>query len=188
MPGFVKDHASGPFGWVSDKVAHAAAHDADVFIGSYPELMGFGLPNLAGKAVLTSTVSEDRLATFRELGADLVVDVTPQPFEFAVVPALYEAMVAATLAPGEELATHDLAAFIQDAGFESRLLWPRGRRRKSRFSFVIHPLSTEYFKNVEPLGQLTSIPGMTGVVGKGHRLRPAVRLLPRHRHRLRHRR
>jgi hypothetical protein len=111
-------------------------------------------------------VSEDRLATLGELGVDLVVDVTPQPFDFVVVPAMYEAMVAATLPDGAELTTDDLAQFIQDADLEPRLLWPNGRRRKSRFSFVIHPLSTEYFKNVEPLGQITGIPGMTQVVEK----------------------
>ncbi|HSL60081.1 MAG TPA: hypothetical protein VK866_19700 [Acidimicrobiales bacterium] len=166
VPGFIKDQAAGPLGWISDKVAHVAAQDADVIIGSFSELMRFGLPNLAGKAVITSTVSEDRLATLSELGADLVVDVTPQPFDFVVVPAMYEAMVAATLPPGDELTTDHLARFIQDAGLESRLLWPRGRRRKSRFSFVIHPLSTEYFKNVEPLGQITGIPGMSDVVEK----------------------
>ncbi len=166
VPGFVKDQLNGPVGWLSDKVAHAAAEDADVIIGSFSELMRFGLPGLAGKAVITSTVSPERLATLSELGADLVVDVTPQPFEFVVVPAMFEAMVAATLPAGAQLTTDDLARFIQDAGLESRLLWPRGRRRKSRFSFVIHPLSTQYFKNVEPLGYLTSIPGMTQVVEK----------------------
>ena len=128
--------------------------------------MRFGLPDLAGKAVITSTVSEDRLATLSELGADLVVDVTPQPFDFVVVPAMYEAMVAATLPPDAELTTDHLAQFIQDAELEPRLLWPRGYRRKSRFSFVIHPLSTEYFKNVEPLGAITNIPGMSQVVEK----------------------
>jgi predicted amino acid dehydrogenase len=166
VPGFVKDQVPGPFGWVSDKVAHSAAVDADVLIGAFSELMRFGLPDLSGKAVVSSTVSEDRLARLGELGADLIVDVTPQPFDFVLVPAMYEAMVAATLPPGDELTTDDLAQFIQDAAFESRLLWPRGRRRKSRFSFVIHPLSTEYFKNVEPLGHITSIPGMTQVVEK----------------------
>jgi predicted amino acid dehydrogenase len=166
IPGIVKDQVSGPFGWVSDKVAHVAAEDADVLIGSFSELMRFGLPNLAGKTVITSTVSEDRLATLADLGVDLVVDVTPQPFDVVVVPATYEAMAAATLAPGAELTTDDLAQFIEDADFDARLLWPHGRRRKSRFSFVIHPLSTEYFKNIEPLGQMTSIPGMTGVVEK----------------------
>ncbi len=165
VPGFIRNQA-GPFGWVSDKVAHVTAEDADVIIGSFSELMRFGLPDLTGKAVITSTVSEDRLATLSELGADLVVDVTPQPFDFVVVPAMHEAMVAATLPAGHDLSTDDLARFIQDAGVESRLFWPRGRRRKSRFSFVIHPLSTEYFKNVEPLGHITSIPGMTGVVEK----------------------
>ncbi|HSP27486.1 MAG TPA: hypothetical protein VLN74_02970, partial [Ilumatobacteraceae bacterium] len=147
IPGFVKQQVAGPFEWLSDKVAHFAVDDADVIIGSFSELMRFGLPDLAGKAVITSTVTEDRLATLRKLGADLVVDVTPRPFDCVLVPAMYEAMVAATLPRGHELTTDDLAQFIQNADLEPRLLWPRGRRRKSRFSFVIHPLSTEYFKN-----------------------------------------
>jgi predicted amino acid dehydrogenase len=166
VPGFVKHHVAGPLGWISDKVAHSAAKDADVLIGSFADLARFGLPDLVGKAIITSTVSEDRLATLSQLGADLVVDVTPQPFDFVLVPAMYEAMVAATLPPGKKLTTDDLAQFIQDAELEPRLLWPRGRRRKSRFSFVIHPLSTEYFKNVEPLGRITNIPGMNRVVEK----------------------
>lgn len=166
VPDFVKNQVAGPIGAVNDKVAHFAVKDADVIIGSFTELMRFGLPDLAGKAVITSTVSEERLATLSDLGVDLVVDVTPQPFDFVVVPALYEAMVAATLPPDSELTTDDLAQFIQDAELEPRLLWPRGHRRKSRFAFVIHPLSTEYFKNVEPLGMLTNIPGMTQVVEK----------------------
>ena len=116
--------------------------------------------------MLTSTVSADRLAVLGDLGADLVVDLTPQPFDFVVVPAMFEAMVAATVPAGQALTTDDLAQFIQEAGLESQLLWPNGRRRKSRFSFVIHPLSTEYFKNVEPLGALTNIPGMSQVVEK----------------------
>ncbi len=53
VPGFIKDQVAGPVGWVSAKVAHAAAVDADVIIGSFSELMRFGLPNLAGKAVIT---------------------------------------------------------------------------------------------------------------------------------------
>ncbi len=166
VPGTVKEQVQGPVGWVSDKVAHVAVEDADVLIGSFSELMRFGLPDLTGKAVITSTVTEDRFTALSDLGADLVVDVTPQPFDFVLVPAMYEAMVAATLPPGQELTTDDLAQFIQGAELEPRLLWPKGRRRKSRFSFVIHPLSTEYFKNVEPLAQIASIPGMGRVVEK----------------------
>ena len=166
VPDIIKDQVEGPVGWFTDKVAHFAADDADVIIGSFSELMRFGLPDLAGKAVITSTVSDERLATLSDLGADLVVDVTPQPFDFMIVPAMYEAMVAATLPADVEVTTDDLAQFIQDAELEPRLLWPHGYRRKSRFAFVIHPLSTEYFKNVEPLGLLTNIPGMTQVVEK----------------------
>ena len=166
IPGVIKDQVAGPVGWASGKLAHAAADDADVIIGSFSELMRFRLPNLSGKAVITSTVSGDRLAALTDLGVDLIVDVTPQPFKFMVVPATYEAMVAATLPDGAELTTDALAQFLQGAKLEPRLIWPRGHRRKSRFAFVIHPLSTEYFKNVEPLGMLTNIPGMTGVVEK----------------------
>lgn len=166
IPDTIKKQVDGPVGWVSDKVAHFAVRDADVLIGSFSELMHFGLPDLAGKAVITSTISEDRLAALSDLGADLVVDVTPQPFDFVVVPAMYEAMAAATLPSGKELTTDDLARFIQDAELEPRLLWPGGRRRKSRFSFVIHPLSTEYFKQVQPLGQIAGVPGLGRVVEK----------------------
>ncbi len=167
VPGFVKGQVAGPAGAISDRVAHFAAEDADVIIGSFSELMRFGLPDLHGTAVITSAVSEERLAVLAELGADLVVDATPQPFDFVVVPAMYEAMAAATLpSPDTALTTDHLAQFIQSATLEPRLLWPRGYCRKSRFAFVIHPLSTEYFKNVEPLGLLTNIPGMTQVVEK----------------------
>jgi predicted amino acid dehydrogenase len=166
VPDTIKQRIDGPVGWVSDKVAHFAVKDADVLIGSFSELMHFGLPDLAGKTVITSTISEDRLAALSDLGADLVVDVTPQPFDVVIVPAMYEAMAAATLPSGKELTTDDLARFIQGAELEPRLLWPRGRRRKSRFSFVIHPLSTEYFKQVQPLGRIAGVPGLGRVVEK----------------------
>lgn len=166
LPDFVKEQIAAPAGLFSEKVAHYAAKDADVIIGSYSELLRFGLPDLRGKAVITSAVSEDRLDTLAGRGADLVVDVTPQPFDFVVVPAVLEAMAAATAPPGADLTTDHLAQFIQNAGLEPRLLWPHGYRRKSRFSFVIHPLSTEYFKNVEPLGAITTLPGMSQVVEK----------------------
>ncbi len=166
VPGLVKHQVAGPVGWATDKLAHHAVHDADVIIGSFPDLVRFGLGDLTGKAVITSTIDDERLATLAGHDADLVVDVNPQPFDFMVAPATYEAMVAATLPAGAELTTDDLARFIQDAGLEPRLLWPHGYRRTHRFAFVIHPLSTEYFKNIEPLGLLTGIPGMSQVVEK----------------------
>ncbi|WP_256841008.1 dehydrogenase [Ornithinimicrobium cryptoxanthini] len=165
-PGILKDRVSGPTGWLSHRIAKHAAADADVIIGSFSELVRFGLPDLRGKAVITSAVSQDRLDTLADLGADLVVDTTPQPFDLVVVPALFEAMIAATLPRGREVTTDDAATFIQEAGLQPRLLWPRGERRKSRFAFVIHPLSTEYFKEVGALGAVWSVPGMGRVIEK----------------------
>ncbi len=137
VPGIIKDQIAGPVGWVSGKVAHVAAADADVIIGSFSELMRFGLPDLAGKAIITSTVSEDRLATLSGLGADLVVDVTPQPFDFMVVPAMYEAIVAATLPGGSR--AHDRRPRPIPPGRRTRTptavaAWPHDARAVSRSS------------------------------------------------------
>ena len=44
-----------------------------------------------------------------------------------------------------------VAAAAEAARLEPRVLQPNGPRRKSRFAFVIHPLSQEYLSKVEPL-------------------------------------
>ena len=165
-PGLIKDVGHGPASWVSEQLARKAAKEADVIVGSYTELMRFGVENLHGKTVITNAISEDRLQKLKELDVDLVVDATPQPFPFMVVTATFEAMAASLLAEGSQLATDDLVSLIETAGLKPRLLRPNGARRKSRFAFVIHPLSTQYFKNVEALSMIQNIPGMTTVVEK----------------------
>ncbi|MFN8098682.1 MAG: dehydrogenase [Dermatophilaceae bacterium] len=165
-PDFLRHTAEAPAGWVSDKLAHWAARDADVIVGSYSELERFGLEDLAGKTVVTNAISDERLADLGSRGVDLVIDATPQPFHVVVVASMLEAMVAATLPEGQKVTTNDLVEFIESAQLEPRLLQPNGDRRKSRFAFVIHPLSTQYFKNVEALGTVASLPGMGGVVEK----------------------
>ena len=169
LPDVVKQAAAGPFGWVTDKVAHLAARDADVIVGGFTDLERFGLEDLAGTTVITANVSDDRLASLAARGVDLVVDVTPQPFDFPIVTATFEAMVAAHVAAtrgSHDVTTDDLVQFIQDGDLQPRFLRPNGDKRKSRFAFVIHPLSTEYFKNVGPLGAVAGLPGMGGIVEK----------------------
>jgi predicted amino acid dehydrogenase len=163
-PDFLKHGAEAPAGWVSDKLAHWAARDADVIVGAYSELERFGLEDLAGKTVITSAISDERLADLGSRGVDLVIDATPQPFHVVVVASMLEAMVAAALPEGRTVTTNDLVEFVESAQLEPRLLQPNGDKRKSRFAFVIHPLSTQYFKNVEALGTIASLPGMGGVV------------------------
>ena len=165
-PSIFKEHTHGPIEWVSDQLAHRAARDADVMVGSYAELIRFGLEDLAGKAVVTNAVSDGRLAEFAARGVDLVIDATPRPFRFMVVTAMLEAMAAAMHTEERDLTTDDLLELIETAGLEPRLLRPNGDKRKSRFAFVIHPLSTQYFNNVEALGAINRIPGMSDVVEK----------------------
>ncbi|HMT89942.1 MAG TPA: dehydrogenase, partial [Dermatophilaceae bacterium] len=165
-PDLIKARTSGPVAWMSDRLAHRAARDADVIVGSYSELIRFGIEDLSGKTVITNAVSEARLAELGRRGVDLVIDATPQPFAFMAVTAMFEAMAAALHTEDRELTTDDLLDLIQEAELTPRLLRPNGDKRKSRFAFVIHPLSQQYFKNVEPLRAITKVPGMVGVVEK----------------------
>ena len=41
-------------------------------------------------------------------------------------------------------------------GIEPRILYPSGYKRISRFAFVIHPLSQQYFRNAKPLDTVAS--------------------------------
>ncbi|HOF64393.1 MAG TPA: dehydrogenase [Dermatophilaceae bacterium] len=165
-PDLVKARTTGPVAWMSDRLAHRAARDADVIVGSYSELIRFGIEDLAGKTVITNAVSEARLEELGRRGVDLIIDATPQPFDFMAVTATFEAMAAALHTEPRELNNDDLLDLIQRAELTPRLLRPNGDKRKSRFAFVIHPLSQQYFKNVEPLRAITKVPGMTDIVEK----------------------
>jgi predicted amino acid dehydrogenase len=68
-----------------------------------------------------------------------------------------EAMMLALVPDSERLTDDDLLEMIDSAGLAPRVLYPNGFRRKSRFAFVIHPLSQQFFRNVEPLGTLARV-------------------------------
>ncbi len=130
--------------------------DSDVVVAAYHELVSFGFTDLHGKAVITSAVTDEQLADLAARDVDLVVDTTPQPYDVTIDVATLEAMMRATVrAPGgapERLRDDDLLEIILTAGLSPRLLQPNGPRRKSRFAFVIHPLSKKFFTKIEPLG------------------------------------
>ncbi|HEU5241251.1 MAG TPA: dehydrogenase, partial [Ornithinibacter sp.] len=135
--------------------------DSDVVVATYHELVAFGFEHLHGKALITSAVTDDQLAELASRDVDLVLDSTPQPFDVTVDVAILEATMRALVrAPGgapERLGDDDLLEMIMAAGLEPRLLQPNGPRRKSRFAFVIHPLSQKFFRNVEPLGTVARV-------------------------------
>ncbi len=154
VPGPVKATVRSPGQRLSHALARQAARDCDVVVATYEELIGFGLEDLAGKTLISSSISEERLAELGSRGVDMVLDTTPQPFDVTVNAAMLEAMMVALTPEEERLTNDDLLDMIVSAGLEPRTLYPNGPKRKSRFAFVIHPLSQEYFRSVEPLGTL----------------------------------
>lgn len=143
---------------LSTMLARRAAKDCDVVVSTYEELAAFGLPDLRGKTVVSSAISEDRLRDLAGRDVDMVLDSTPQPFRgLTVSSAVLEAMMMALVPSHEGLTDDDLLDMTDAAGLEPRLLYPNGPRRRSRFAFVIHPLSQQYFRNVEPLSTVSDV-------------------------------
>ncbi|HEU5304553.1 MAG TPA: hypothetical protein VFU40_07910 [Gemmatimonadales bacterium] len=163
LPGRVQSQVKAPGHLISNAMARRAARDCDVVVATYDELTAFGLKDLAGKTVVTSAISDARLAELASRGVDMVLDATPQPFHVTVTAAVLEAMMlaiassAGPLASAGHLSNDDLLDMIVAAGLEPRLLYPNGPRRKSRFAFVIHPLSQEFFQSVEPLATIAKV-------------------------------
>ena len=157
LPGQVQSLIKTPGHRLSNAMAHNAARNSDIVVATYDELTGFGLEDLAGKTIVTSAISQDRLAELASRGVDMVLDTTPQPFHVTVVEAVFEAMMLATVSSAGPLTNDDLLDMIDSAGLEPRLLYPNGPRRKSRFAFVIHPLSQKFFQNVEPLATIAKV-------------------------------
>lgn len=166
VPGRFRQQLVAPAEWVGNELARRSARECDVVVASFDELVAFGLEDLTGKTVVTTAVSPGRLAELARRGVDMVIDATPQPFEeITVVAAVLEAMML-TRSGRSVIDADDVLAAIDEARLQPRTLYPNGPRRRSRFAFVIHPLSTEYFHNVEPLAAITKVPGTMRVVEK----------------------
>ena len=155
LPGTLTSWLTRPGAIAGHTWARKAARAADVVVATYDELDEFGLEDLAGKTVISTTISEERLAALGSRDVDMVLDTVPQPFEVPVNAATLEAMMTAIVS-GRELTDDDLLDMIVSSGMEPRVLYPNGFRRKSRFAFVIHPLSRKFFEKAGPLGTLTT--------------------------------
>ena len=139
-------------------VLRRAMRDATVIVAPVHELDAFGLEELAGKTILTSTVSEARIAQLRAKGVNLVIDGAPSLFGHVLGPSVLDAMIIAALdKEPEDLLEDDYLEIIGGLGMEPRMIYPRGFRRVNRWAFVIHPLSQEYFKNVKPIELLSRV-------------------------------
>ncbi len=150
--------AAGPMREWTRFVLRKAMQKATVVVAPVHELDDFGIEDLAGKTLVTSTVSEERLAVFRDKGVHMVIDGTPTVDGHVLGPGLLDAMIlAATGKSPEEIQEDDYLGIIEGQGLQPRILYPNGFKRVNRFAFVIHPLSQEYFKKVKPVELLSQV-------------------------------
>lgn len=132
-----------------------AVREADVVVAPYEALSAFGLEELAGKTLITSTISTERLAQLHDKGVNMVIDTTPKLFEKTVGVNVIEAMILAALGPAhDKLTDDDYLDIISAQETEPRILFPAGYHRVNRFAFVIHPLSQRYITKAPPLDLL----------------------------------
>jgi predicted amino acid dehydrogenase len=135
-----------------------AMHKASVIVATLTELDEFGPEELAGKTLITSTASEQRIAQLRGKGVHLVIDGSPVIKSRVVGPYLLDAMIAAaTGKTPEAIQEDDYLEIIGDEQLAPRIIYPSGFKRVNRFAFVIHPLSQEYFKKVKPIDLLSQV-------------------------------
>ncbi len=135
-----------------------AMREATVIVAPVHELDEFGIEELAGKTIITSTVNDERIAQFRDKGVMMVVDGAPFLFNHVLGPNLLDAMIiAATGKQPDDILEDDYLEIITDLQIEPRIIYPNGERRINRFAFVIHPLSQEYFKQIKPVEMLSQV-------------------------------
>ncbi|HYN29130.1 MAG TPA: dehydrogenase [Dermatophilaceae bacterium] len=152
LPKSLTARVNAPGRGIASLLTRREVAESHVIVATFEELEAFGVDSLGGKSVVTSAISEERLGDLGDLDVDMVLDTTPQPFDFTINAAILEAMMlAASSSPLGRLTNDDLLDMVVSAGLEPRLLYPNGWRRRSRFAFVIHPLSQSYLTKVEPL-------------------------------------
>lgn len=136
-----------------------AVRDADVIVAPYHQLERYGASELEGKAVLTSTVSPERLQALKDRGVRMVLDCSIQLFEQTVGLNVIEAMILAALGkPASQISHDDYLEIFTSLDLKPRILYPiEGKKQVNRFAFVIHPLSQKYLANLKPLELLAKV-------------------------------
>jgi len=150
--------ASGPVKEWTRFLLRKAMQKASVIVAPVYELDEFDLEELAGKTIITSTVSDERLAQLRDKGVHMVIDGAPLMHGHAMGPDLLDAMIAAATGKvPSELLEDDYLEIITGLELAPRIIYPNGFKRINRFAFVIHPLSQEYFKKIKPIELLSQV-------------------------------
>ena len=143
---------------IKNKLVADVVAKSHVIVGTYAEIKAVGnATNLDGKTIITSAVTDERMAFFTKCKVNLVIDVSPKLFPEVVGINTIEAMILAALEkPQEEVSDDDFDEILTELDIKPRLLHPTGKFRNiRRFAFVIHPLSQNYIKNAFPIPKST---------------------------------
>jgi predicted amino acid dehydrogenase len=159
LPDTVTSIAGLPGRKIVESRVNSALNDCDVVVGTFEELEAIDVEHLTGKTVIASGIDDDRLEALKERGVNLVLDNVPQPFDDVVIneAALEALMLVAAQAERDRLTDDDLLDLITSAELQPRVIWPEGYQRRSRFAFVIHPLSQEFFRTISALDAIAKV-------------------------------
>ncbi|MGE3842588.1 MAG: dehydrogenase [Vicinamibacterales bacterium] len=146
-------------------VLHRSLDWAHVLVGAHQEIERLNGHRLRDRVILTSSITDDVVARFAAGGVAAVIDRTPKLLERVVGLNVLDAMILALLdKPAGAVLHDDYLHVLGGLDFSPRVLYPGGRyRRITRFAFVIHPLSQEYFKAVKPVAMLSRAAGRRGM-------------------------
>ncbi len=138
---------------------------AHFLVAPYYEAEQYSKEELQRKVVLTSSITDESLKRLGEKDVHVVIDRTPRLLDRVVGLNIIDAMILAALEKhADQIADDDYLSVLADLDVTPRMLYPTGRaRRTNRFAFVIHPLSTEYFKQVKAVQILSQATGRRGM-------------------------
>ena len=125
LPDVLAAPLTGPGRRINHALVASSVRDADVLVATYDELDAFGLEELAGKTVISSALSDERLADLQARGVSIALDDVPQPFDVTINEAVLEAMMLAAT-ESSELTDDDLLDIIVSSELTPRVLRPDG--------------------------------------------------------------
>ncbi len=128
-------------------------YDFYKFIGDY------GVREIGGKTVITSTAYDDRVQFLKERGVDVIIDTTPKMLQSVIGVSVLEAMILVALGKTPQtLTSDDLLEVISQLHMDPRVIYPSGvKKRVNRFAFVVHPLSQDYLKKLKPIEMISRL-------------------------------
>ena len=155
-------------------IIHKAMQKAHIIVVPYPnfyDYVGDCTPEeLGGKTIITTTAYDDRIEFLKNQGVDVIIDTTPKLLKRVVGVNVQEALVIAALGKKEhQISDEEMLELMTETntGLRPRVVYPSGEpRHKTRFAFVIHPLSQEQFKLEKAVKPFVNIPGAVDAVEK----------------------